>query len=95
MTRRHVCAIGLVLTLGLLTPEIAGAQETWAVTVTPGRDPLPIGACSAVSLKVFDPSIRGVPRNPSGTLISMADFDMTVSAPDDKSVVGQYLDPSH
>lgn len=95
LTRRDLNAIGLMLALGLVMPEIARAQEKWTVTVTPGVNPLPIGSCSAVALTVFDPKIRDRPRDPRGTLISMADFDMTVTSPDGKSVVGQYLDQYH
>jgi hypothetical protein len=95
VTHPYLRAIGLVLTLCLLGSPIAGAQSSWTVTVTPTMNPLPVATCGAVWLKVLDPLTRDTPRSPSGALVTIADFDMTVSTPDGKSVVGQYTDASH
>ena len=85
----------LVAGFGILVSPTAGAQGSWTVTLTPPSVPQPIGSCGAVWLKVFDSKTRSTARNPAGALVSMADFDMTVSTPDGKSVVGQYIDASH
>ena len=91
--RRHLRFPGLVC--ALVMPHILLAQSIWTVTVTPTVNPLPVGSCGAVWVKVFDPKVRDTPRNPSGTLITLADFDLTVTTPDGKSMVGQYLDAYH
>lgn len=87
--------IRLGLILMVLVPALAGAQTNWTVTVTPTVNPLPVGTCGPVWVKVVDPKTRDTPRNPSGGLVTIADFDLTVSAPDGKSVAGQYTDASH
>ena len=95
MTVRYLRGIGPVLALCLLVSPIARAQAPWTVTVTPTMNPLPVGTCGAVRLTIVDPLIRETPRGPSGALVTIADFDLSVTAPDGKSVVGQYLDRSH
>ncbi len=77
----------LTLMLVLLLPTAALAQTPWTVTVTPPQNPLAIPFCGAVQLTVFDPSTRGVPRNPQGFRVSIADFDMTVTG---ASVAGRW-----
>ena len=94
MSRRRRC-FGLVLSLNVLVFGIAGAQTGWEVTIAPPLAPVAIGSCNAVELRVFDPAIRGTPRDPTGTLISMADFDMTATSPDGKSLSGFYRDAYH
>jgi len=90
---RHRC-IRLVLTTSILAPAIVGAQGPWTVTVTPTVDPLPIGFCGAVRLGITETATGATARNPAGYLISLTDFDMTVTAPGG-SVVGQWIDASH
>jgi hypothetical protein len=43
----------------------------------------------------MDPATRETPRNPRGGLVTIADFDLTVSTPDRTSMTGQYTDASH
>lgn len=83
------------LTGGLLAPAVLGAQSPWTVTVTPTLNPLPIGFCGAVQLTLVDPSTRDTPRNPRGARVTIADFDMTVTSPDGRSVAGHQVDASH
>jgi hypothetical protein len=84
----------LVLTACVLAPAVAFAQAPWTVTVTPTLNPLAIGFCGAVQLTVFDASGKEVPRNPLGFRVTMADFDVTVTAPG-ASVAGQQIDTTH
>lgn len=94
MSLRQRC-LGLVLTLSLFAPAIAGAQAPWTVTVTPTLNPLPIGFCGAVGLAIFDPTLGDTPRTPTGARVTIADFDMAVTSPDGKSVAGEQIDASH
>jgi hypothetical protein len=78
----------------LLVSGLCEAQTTpWTVTVTPTLNPLPIGMCGAVHLKLLDPVTRDVPRNPQGYRINMGDFDMSVSG--GTSAAGHQIDASH
>ncbi|MDQ6887174.1 MAG: hypothetical protein M3068_07735 [Gemmatimonadota bacterium] len=94
MSLRQRC-IGLVLTTSILVPAIAGAQGPWNVTVFLTMNPLPVGFCAAVHLKVFDASGKEVPRDPLGFRVTMADFDIAVTTPDRTSAVAQQIDASH
>lgn len=69
-----------------------GAPFTATVSMT--RKVLAVGECSAVSLALKDASTQEWPRGPNGTLVSMADFDLSVSAPAARSAVGQYDGPN-
>jgi hypothetical protein len=98
-TSRPSCnAILLVMLLGLLgtlgSPGVGRAQTPWTVTITPAFDPLPIGYCGAVNIAVEDPAAKGIPRNPEGYRVSMADFDMQVTSSTGVAVVGQYNGPA-
>jgi hypothetical protein len=88
---RHRRLLTLVLTACVLGPCVGRAQAPWTVTVTPTLDPLPVGLCGAVQLRVVDASGE-VPRNARGTRVTMADFDMTVSG---ASVAGRQIDATH
>jgi hypothetical protein len=87
--------VALMLIGCVLAPCAAVAQAPWTVTVTPTMNPLPIGFCAAVRLTVLDSSRADTPRNALAQRVTLADFDMTVSSPDGKSVVGQQIDASH
>lgn len=67
-----------------------GSAAPWAVTIAPALTAIPIGGCSAIHIDLRDASGKESPRNPSGQLISLADFDMTVSAAAGGTVAGQY-----
>jgi len=72
----------------------AAAQSSpWTLTVTPTMNPLPVGSCAAVHVTVVDANGREPPRNPLGYRITIADFDMSVVAPDGV-VAGQQIDRS-
>jgi microsomal dipeptidase-like Zn-dependent dipeptidase len=88
-------SVGLALTLCLFTPAISSAQTPWAVLLKPTMDPLPIGFCAAVHLTMFDSTTKDVPRNPLGAFVTIADFDMAVTAPDGKSAAAQQIDAYH
>jgi len=86
--------VKLLLVVRLIVPALAGAQTPWIVTLTPTVNPLPIGTCGPVWVKVVDPATQDAPRNPSGGMVTIADFDLTVSH-GGTSVTGQYTDASH
>src|SRR4051812_11936418 len=71
------------------------SQSTWTVTVTPTMNPVPAGFCAAVRLDIVDASGREPPRNPQGYRVTMADFDMSVSASVEGAMVGQQIDRNH
>jgi hypothetical protein len=93
VTRGFLWATGLVLLLR--TPGVSGAQSPWTVAVIPTLNPLPITFCGAVQLRIVDPTTRDAPRGPTGARVTIADFDMTVTAPGGASVVGHAIDVSH
>ena len=62
----------------------------WAVTLTPSVRLLTIGNCSPISIDLRDATGKEYPRNPKGALVSLADFDMSVTAVQDGAVVGRY-----
>jgi len=85
-----------VLAACLTAAPVARAQQPpWTVTLTPTLNPLPIGLCGAIALRVFDEGTRDVPRNPLGFRVTMADFDIVVSAPDGRSAAAQQIDSTH
>jgi hypothetical protein len=45
--------------LVLLSAATLGAQGPWTVTISPTRNPLPIGTCHTVLLALVDPSTGG------------------------------------
>jgi hypothetical protein len=84
-----LASVALVLTAG------ARAQAPFSVVVKPTMNPLPIGLCAAVHLTLLDTVSGKAARNAAGYYMSLADFDMTVSAPDERAVAGQQVDASH
>lgn len=95
MTIRRLRASVVVHFIWLAFAPCAHAQSPWQVTVTPTLNPLPIGLCGAVQITVKDASGTDIPRSPLGARLSLADFDMTVTAPGANSVAGQQIDASH
>lgn len=91
MAHEHKTVAGLLVTFALAATQ-ALAQSPWTVTLTPTLNPLPVGMCGAVHLKINDPAIRDVPRNLLGYRITMADFDMSVAG---ASVAGMQIDAYH
>jgi microsomal dipeptidase-like Zn-dependent dipeptidase len=70
----------------------AGSAAPWAVTLKPAANAIAIGSCATVGIDLRDASGKDYPRNPAGVLISLADFDMTVTG---NSVAGQYNGAAH
>ncbi|MEO6525740.1 MAG: membrane dipeptidase [Gemmatimonadaceae bacterium] len=91
-TRRGARFGAVALVLCVMSPTRLTAQ--WTVAVNPSPV-VPIGSCAAVALKVIDPSLRDVPRNPTGNRVTIADFDMTITSPSGAIAVEQWLDAYH
>jgi len=70
----------------------AGSGAPWTVTLTTGLSALAIGTCGPIGIDLRDATGREYPRNPAGKLVSLADFDMTVTG---SGVVGQYSGASN
>jgi len=87
--------VARVLAFVIALPSTAIAQAPWNVVITPTMNPLPIGACGAVRLSVLDASTNDVPRNSSGARVTIADFDMSVTADDRRAIVGSRIDDFH
>jgi len=85
----------LMLAGGLLAPALASAQGPWDVALTPTMDPLPIGACGRIDLKLFDPATKGTPLNPLRSSVKLADFDIAVTTPDGTSAAVKWDGASH
>lgn len=62
----------------------------WSVTVQPSGKLLAIGSCAPVSITLRDSTGKDTPRNPLGNRVSLADFDLTVTAANGADVVGKY-----
>ncbi len=88
----HHKIVAALLTFLAIAAATANAQSSWTVSLTPMLNPLPVGMCGAVHLKIFDPATRDTPRNPQGYRVTLADFDMSV---DGASVAGNYIDAYH
>jgi hypothetical protein len=75
----------------LLVLSHASAQERgpWTTTLSVNRKALAVGECSAVALDLKNAKSEW-PRGPNGQLVSMSDFDLSVSAPAARAVVGKY-----
>ena len=58
----------------------SGSTPPWTVTLATGVSTIPIGSCRAIPLDLRDASGKEWPRNPSGQLLTLADFDMSISA---------------
>jgi hypothetical protein len=72
----------------------ASAGGPWTVTIQPSVSALAIGSCSAVSLTIRDSTGKTTPRNPAGTLVSIADFEMSATSANGADVVGTQYSPS-
>ncbi|MEO6525905.1 MAG: hypothetical protein ABIP93_04720 [Gemmatimonadaceae bacterium] len=58
-------------------------------------NPLPIASCGAAYLRMLDPATKDRPRNPQGVLVSIADFDMTVTGATATDVAGEQVGPTN
>jgi hypothetical protein len=68
----------------------AQGRDPWTTTLSMTRKAIAVGECSAVSIDLKDASRQGWPRGPNGAYLSMADFDLSVSAPAERAAVGKY-----
>jgi hypothetical protein len=94
--KRAFRVVMTILAAGLAGAPMAHAQQPpWTVTLTPTLNPLPVGLCGAIALRVFDEGTRDVPRNPLGFRLTMADFDIALSTPDGRSASIQQIDATH
>ncbi|MEO6525904.1 MAG: hypothetical protein ABIP93_04715 [Gemmatimonadaceae bacterium] len=82
--------MSLTLMASPLAAQTSSTPTPWTVTLQPSTRALPIGTCSAVAIALRDSGGRNAPRNPQGMLITIADFDMTVSGATATDVVGEY-----
>ena len=92
----RIAFASLCAALAILSTTARAQTPTapWTVTVRPTLNPTPAGSCGAVSVTIMD-ARNDVPRNAAGLRVTIADFDMAVTAPDGKSLAGQYIDPYH
>ena len=74
------------------TTAAAGGTAPWSVTLTTSLSAIPIGTCAPIGLDLRDASGKEYPRNPAGSLISLADFDLTVTG---GGVAGVYAGPGN
>ena len=86
----------MVLIPQLLVSQGVRAQErqSFTATLSMSRKTVGIGECNAVALDLRNTSGTEWPRGPNGALVSMADFDLEVSAPAARAAVGKYDGPS-
>ena len=66
----------------------SGSVVPYAVTLANGVSAIPIGGCRSIPIDLRDGSGKDWPRNPAGHPLSLADFDMAVSAASGSSVAG-------
>ncbi|MDB4911158.1 MAG: hypothetical protein JWO39_1981 [Gemmatimonadetes bacterium] len=71
----------------------SGSAPPWTVAIAPGVKAIAIGGCTPIRLDLRDASGKEWPRNPSGQLLSLADFDMAVTA-SGGTVAGKYDGPA-
>lgn len=93
MIRLPLAAAGFVVLMA--STGVAQTTAPFSVTVRPTLDPLPIGVCGAVEVRLLDAMGGRWPRNPAGALMSIADFDMTVASADPRAVGGHQIDEYH
>jgi hypothetical protein len=92
--RSVLAMLPLIPQLVVLSHASAQKGEPFTATVSMTRKVLAVGECSAVSLALKEASTQEWPRGPNGSLVTMADFDLTVSAPAARAAVGQYDGPN-
>jgi hypothetical protein len=73
----------------------AGSWQSWQMRVAATPNPVARGSCSPVTVTMFDPATRDVPRDPTGMRLSLRDFDMAVSTPQAGAVAGEYKGPGY
>ena len=89
---RRACARAIAG--AVLAPAIAFGQSPWTTALTATLNPLPIGGCGAVALRLVDPATGDVPRSPGGDRVSISDFDFAIAGVDPFGVAGQFTAPS-
>jgi hypothetical protein len=97
MKARRGCALPvMVLLLHLLVASRASAQrsEHFSAALSMTRTAVRMGECNPVTLTLEDASGKEWPRGPNGMRVSMADFDLRVTAPAARAAVGRYDGPN-
>ena len=89
MRSRHLYRMSLICAAGMLFPGIGKAQNPWTVTIGAGLTSLRSSTCTPVTLSITDPATATRARNGLGALVTIADFDMTVTSTGG-AVVGRY-----
>ena len=90
--RRHCIATGaLALSISSLPAQ---SPASWTASLSLPLNPLPIGVCGAVSLRMTDPATGDVPRDPAGQRVLISDFDVVVAGAGPLDVAGELTAPS-
>ena len=76
-------------TIETATVAAGRGAAPWFVTLTSNVSAIPIGVCSPIQVDLRDATGKEAPRNPAGLLLSLADFDLSVTAPAAGAVAGQ------
>ena len=73
------------------TATVAAGRDAapWIVTLASNVSALPIGVCTPIQIDLRDAAGKDAPRNPASLLLSLADFDWSVTAPAAGAVAGQ------
>jgi len=87
--RPMLALLPLIPQLVVLSHASAQERAPWIATLSMTRKALAVGECSAVALDLKSAKSEW-PRGPNGQLVSMSDFDFSVSAPSARSAVGKY-----
>ena len=87
--RPMLALLPLIPQLVVLSHASAQERGPWIATLSMTRKALAVGECSAVALDLKSAKSEW-PRGPNGQLVSMSDFDFSVSAPSARSAVGKY-----
>jgi hypothetical protein len=72
--------------------QIMGTMQVpWSVSIHPATNYVAIGQCLPVYIDLLDASGKDIPRNPTGSRVSIADFDWTATG---NAAVGKYDGPN-
>ena len=81
----------ITATIVVLLSSATAAQGQWRVDVVPFKNPLAIGGCGQVTVRAFDPKLKGTARTAGGNSVSNAGyFDMSVETSNKNGVSGRF-----
>jgi hypothetical protein len=78
----------------VLSQATAQTREHFSAVLSMTRTAVGVGECNPITLKLEDVSGKDWPRGPNGMRVSMADFDLSVTAPVARAAVGKYDGPN-